>query len=305
MNYPLLPVALRAVVAIAAFRILKPTTNDGEATVASAASDKLMAVSGPAPALAGQLVESHFAGIVPVEYGDTVAVGDLLTSDAIGRAVPATSGNRVIGRAAEKGSLGTIGSVIISPVGEGPGDAQAIYTHLTSKRILPLTLASCTLTDGTPLAKFADGASTTPGLVVDDSEAPGTRWNNHATPAAFATSLAMPSDLNDTADVTLRILASKTGATLADATKFTVGVFVQTLAALRDASADAGGDSGAMVGDAASKTVQELSLTIAAAAVPAVPCIIALTIKPKAGTLGTDDVTIHAAWLEYTPKILT
>ena len=28
------------------------------------------------------------------------------------------------------------------------------------------------------------------------------------------------------------------------------------------------------------------------------------SIKPKAGTLGTDDAFLHAAWLEYTPKLL-
>ena len=33
--------------------------------------------------------------------------------------------------------------------------------------------------------------------------------------------------------------------------------------------------------------------------------LVSLTIKPKAGTLGTDDLCLHACWLEYTRKLMT
>ena len=60
-----------------------------------------------------------------------------------------------------------------------------------------------------------------------------------------------------------------------------------------------------MTGDAATKTMQEETLTIANADVPAVPCRMFLTVQPTDGTLGTDDVVLHSMWLEYTPKMLT
>jgi len=159
--------------------------------------------------------------------------------------------------------------------------------------------------DGTALAAFSDGASNTPGLALDNSEAGGIRWNNAAAPDPICTTIAMPQDLDDGCDVVVHILASKSGATLADATTFDVGAFFQTVGALHDADADAGGTSSAMVGDATAKTVQEETVTIAAANVAASPSCLTLTLQPTDGTLGTDDVTVHAIWLEYTKKFLS
>jgi autotransporter translocation and assembly factor TamB len=74
--------------------------------------------------------------------------------------------------------------------------------------------------------------------------------------------------------------------------------------ALRDADADAGGATTAMAGAATSKTVQHVTRTIAAADIPnptaLLPAVMGLTIKPTATLLGTDDVSIHRVWLEYT-----
>lgn len=159
--------------------------------------------------------------------------------------------------------------------------------------------------DGTALAAFADGASTTPGLALDNSEAAGIRWNNNANPDPICTSLPLPQDLDESADVVVHVLASKSGATLADAVTFDVGAFFQTVGALHDADADAGGTSGAMTGDATAKTVQEVTLTIANADVPASPSVLTLTMQPTDGLLDTDDVTVHGVHLEYTKKLLT
>lgn len=165
-----------------------------------------------------------------------------------------------------------------------------------------IPLASFVDPDGDPLAKFADGASAVPGFNLADSEAFGIRWNNHATPNEILTSVAMPQDLDDAYPVVVHILASKTGATLADAVTFTITAFFQTVGALHDADTNAGGVSSAMTGDAAAKTSQEVTRTIAAADVPASPSVLTLTVKPTAGTLGTDDVIVSAIWLEYTRK---
>lgn len=160
------------------------------------------------------------------------------------------------------------------------------------------------LAAGTALAAFADGDSATPGLAVDNSEAVGIRWNNHATPAAVFTGVQLPHDRQPNTDLVVRILAHKSGATEADAVTFTLGVFFQPLGAAHDADTDAGGATSAMVGTAAAKTVQEVTYTIAATdvpnATPDAPAYMTLSYKPTNGTLGTDDVTVLSIELEYT-----
>lgn len=160
------------------------------------------------------------------------------------------------------------------------------------------------LAAGTALAAFADGASATPGLAVVDSESVGVRWNNHATPAAVFTKVLVPEDKKPNSDVIVHVVCSKVGATVGDATTFTIGAFFNTVGALHDADANAGGATGAVTGDAASKTIQKVTRTIAAADVPnptsAAPSVLALSYKPTDGTLGTDDIVVQAVYLEYT-----
>jgi hypothetical protein len=187
------------------------------------------------------------------------------------------------------------------------GATQEIYQHLESvqKQVnIPIT-AALEVATGALLTVFADGASSVPGTQLTDSKAVSVRWNNHATPAAIAITVAMPQELDDAANVVFHALVSKIGATVGDATKLTVGAFEQTVGALHDADTDFGGDTDAVVGNATSKTVTELTLTLALADIHATPSAITFTIKPKAGTLGTDDFCLHAAWLEYKGKLLT
>jgi hypothetical protein len=171
--------------------------------------------------------------------------------------------------------------------------------------IIELPLFSFQLATGVALAVFADGASATPGYAVVDSEALGIRWNNHATPAAIGRSFLWPADLDPSKDAVLHALVSKTGATVGDATSLTTTLFNSAVpGALHDADADFGGATGAVTGDATAKTVTELTRTLAAADLPqgAFPAACSLTIKPTAGTLGTDDLVLHAVWIEYAKK---
>lgn len=177
---------------------------------------------------------------------------------------------------------------------------------VTAKKQLPLRVTEgLDIATGAKLAVFSNGVSTTPGTQFTDSKTTAVRWNNDAAPGAIALTVPYPADLNDAADVVFHALVSKVGATLADATKLTVGAFEIVPGALHDADADFGGDTNAVVGDATSKTVTELTLTLALANVHAYPAALCLTIKPKAGTLGTDDLLLHSAWLEYKAKLLT
>lgn len=109
-----------ATAAIAAYRIVKFGTNDGEVTQAAAATDLLIGTTGRVTAAAANdRVDVIRSGIAEVEYGGTVARGDELTADASGQAVvaaPAAGSNvRIIGIAEVSGVSGDIGSVFIAP----------------------------------------------------------------------------------------------------------------------------------------------------------------------------------------------
>lgn len=181
---------------------------------------------------------------------------------------------------------------------------QEIYQHLlTAKGII--NLFPFVHTDaGAALAAFSDGDSATPGYCVT-AEGLGIRWNNHGTPTPVGTVVPIPPDFDNTANAVLHVVAAKTGATVGDATKFTVTAFNNDVGALYDADADYGGDSSAMTGDATAKTVQEVTLTLALANLIPYPGCMQITIGPKDGTLGTDDVIMLGATIEYQKKLLT
>lgn len=102
------------------YRIVKFGAADGGVLVAAAATDKLIGVTGRLGfAAIGDRGDVGRLGIYEVEYGGVVTTGDLLTSDASGRAVvaaPAAGSNvRILGTAEAAGVLGDIGSLYISP----------------------------------------------------------------------------------------------------------------------------------------------------------------------------------------------
>lgn len=254
-----------------------------------------------------------------------IALGTVLYGAADGKISDASSGTAqgiciepgtiastaVIEVAAWNVKATTAGTVSIADSGGFTSTATVeaalaeIYQHIASTQaFLNLPLGAWTEQDGTALADFADGDSTTPGWSAGD-EGFGIRWNNHANPDPISTSIPIPPDLDETADVIVHVLAAKVGATVGDAVKWTIEAFNNADGALYDADADFGGDSSAMTGNATSKTCQEETLTLAAANVAASPCVLTLTLQPKDGTLGTDDVIVMGVWLEYTRKILT
>lgn len=179
-----------------------------------------------------------------------------------------------------------------------------IYQHiLTAKGIIDIPMPNIN-NAGVALAAFSSADDPEPGFCVT-AEGMGIRWNNHGTPTPVATKIMVPPDMNAGADAVLHILAAKTGATVGDATKFTIEAFNNDVAALYDADEDFGGDTDAMTGNATAKTVQHVTRTLAHANLTAYPAAIELTIQPKDGTLGTDDVIMLKAWVEYQRKILT
>lgn len=179
-----------------------------------------------------------------------------------------------------------------------------LYTSLQSTQgVIELPASSFYLATGAPLAVFSGGASAVPGSEFTGSEAFGIRWNNNATLDGVVTSRLVPPDMDITANATLVIHAAKIGATPGDLPTFDATVFNQPVGALYDADATYGGTTSAMT-NAATKTVQSVTLTLALANLAAFPARFSLSIKPTDGTLGTDDLLMTGAHILYTKKLL-
>ena len=265
----------------------------GNLALCSTAGERPLGVLQDDPAASGRAGLVRTAGLTKVEAGGTIAQDDLLTVDANGKAVAAgDTGGYVWGVANEAGSSGEIISALIGMQGVGLTGA---------KGTLQIPMSVWQEADGTALADFADGASNTPGYSAGD-ESFGIRWNNAAAPDPISCSVTVPQDIDTSANVTMNILAAKVGATVGDATTWTVEAFNNVDGALYDADTDYGGTSSAMTGDAATKTCQLETLTLAAANLPAAGSQIVLTIQPTDGTLGTDDVILLGVSLVYSRK---
>lgn len=109
----------KAEAAIPANTLVKlSATTDGQVLAAAAVGDKLIGVSTDIAAAINERCDVILEGAADVLYGGAVTRGDLLTSDATGRAVTAAPGagvnNSVIGRALVSGVAGDIGQCIIS-----------------------------------------------------------------------------------------------------------------------------------------------------------------------------------------------
>lgn len=190
------------------------------------------------------------------------------------------------------------------PAPAGASNA-AIYQALqTAHAVLPFQLAGSILAAGTPMAAFANGTPSAPGITLDNSKAVGIRWNNNATQVAiWLPPLTLPLDLDPTAAATFVVMAAKSGATSGDATTFTITAFAQTVGALEDAGSDLGGVTTAMTGTATAKTIQRVTLSLAVPPTP--PAQLSVSIMPTGAVLGTDDVTVTGFWLEYKRKLQT
>ena len=110
----------KAVAAIPAFTIVKGTANAGEATPATAATDKILGVSDSVGQSAGNMVDVAIEGVHKVTAGAAFDAGDMLMSDAQGRAIralfAAASTRHVIGKAlAPAVAAGDIVAFLVSP----------------------------------------------------------------------------------------------------------------------------------------------------------------------------------------------
>lgn len=118
MSNLLLAKNYKAEAAITAFTIVKPGAAEGNVLQAAAVSDASFGVTTDIAAAINERCDVILAGEADVLYGGTVTRGDLLTSDASGRAVTAAPAagvnNRIIGIARISGVVGDVGKVLIS-----------------------------------------------------------------------------------------------------------------------------------------------------------------------------------------------
>jgi hypothetical protein len=197
--------------------------------------------------------------------------------------------------------------VHISPLQPAPAadatEIDELQANAVAKKELELDVVAFTKVDGTSLAKYSAANDGTCGTYGDGTKVLGVRWNNTAgTTDTIAKTFKVPRDLDTTAAPKVYIKCAKVGATAGDATTFVVGLYAQTEGEAYDAGANLGGTTGAITGDATSKDVQLVSVTCSA--MPDNASGMTITINPTAAKLGTDDIIITHAWVEYTPKML-
>lgn len=105
--------------AVAAYRIVKPGTADGNVLQAAAATDSLMGVCESVGPALGERCDVVKSGIADVEFGGTVTRGGPITADANGKAVaaaPAAGSNvRIIGFAEVSAVAGDIAPILVAP----------------------------------------------------------------------------------------------------------------------------------------------------------------------------------------------
>ncbi len=163
-------------------------------------------------------------------------------------------------------------------------------------------LFAAVLTAGTAIADFSNGASATPGY--ENVETTGIRWNDNATHTPIKMGVTLPRNFDGSRPATLYIWAAKTGATAAISPTFTVTAFTTKPGDLYDADADFGGVTAALTDVATAKTIQQVSLTLAAADLPDDgPATLNITIQPTDGTLATnDDLILNRVFVEFYTK---
>jgi len=106
--------------AIAKFRIVKFSA-DGTVVQGAAATDSLIGVVDiPNAAILNDRVDVVRDDITQIELGGTVVGGDLLTSDAQGRAIKSTPAagvnHRIVGIAEASGVVGDIIYMLVAPI---------------------------------------------------------------------------------------------------------------------------------------------------------------------------------------------
>ena len=170
-----------------------------------------------------------------------------------------------------------------------------IYQHIASAQVtIPIPLGAITMEDGTVLTKQA---TTVAGIAqLADKEQVINIPINCTSGESLGFTVPVPQDLDDTADITVHVLAGKAAALDA----LTLDCEVYPCAVGDTANADIQDTAAQTITEAAS----ELTFTCGDDGVLAAPGTLSVVLA-LGGTNDGDAVYIYGVWVEYTRKILT
>jgi len=157
--------------------------------------------------------------------------------------------------------------------------------------VIPISIGSGRIADGTSPAAFSDGVSD--GFVV--SEGLMYRYNVNTT-APLYFEIPLPDYLDGGEDIEVKIRVSREGATDTDLTAEVAAFFISS-GDVYTADADCGGTTGVI--DQATTVVSEETVTIAAADVPAAPLMLGLSVMPTTALLNSDDMNLHSLLIRF------
>lgn len=115
--------------------------NTGKVTVCNSAGERAFGVLQNDPT-ANQAATIAIGGVAKVIAGDTIAIGDQIATDASGRAIPATTGQIVLGDAISAGAVGNVVSVLLRYVSSA--------TALTNSADVTVSTAELKALNATP-----------------------------------------------------------------------------------------------------------------------------------------------------------
>ncbi len=252
------------------------------------------------------------SGTFEVIAEDEIAVGAVVYGAADGK-VKDTSAGSAIGVALEAAAddiveivdfsvlSTTAGTVSIADAGDHTtettveGATQEIYQHiLSAQQTIPIPLGAITQEDGTALTKQA---TTVAGYAqLSDAEIVINIPVDCSAGESLGFSVAVPQELDDSADITVHVLAGKS----ADLDTLTLDCEVYPCAVGDTANADIQDTAAQSITEAAS----ELVFTCGADGVLAAPGSLSVVLS-VGGTNDGDAVYIYGVWLEYQSQILT
>ncbi|MFA5401638.1 MAG: capsid cement protein [Dehalococcoidia bacterium] len=158
-----------------------------------------------------------------------------------------------------------------------------------------------TAEDGTALTKAVDSPAGV-GFAQISNKNQVIKWEADGTPSKIVAHFTLPQDLNDAKDIVLHLLGQPAAASPAITPTFTVEAFFDVAGTAVGGDTDCGGTSAEF---AATAVLQEKTLTITAANLPASPSALTLVLNPTDGQMDTTDFYLAGLWLEGTRSALT
>jgi hypothetical protein len=252
-------------------------------------------------------------GTVEVEAADTWALGAVLYSANDGKVSDSSSGTAIGQAMAAATDAGDIiemvpyvvastaaGNVSVADTGTFTSTetveaalAEIYQGLLTAQATIPVPLGAITMEDGTVLTKQA---TTVAGIAqLADKEQVILIPIDCSAGETLGFTVPVPQDLDDTADITVHVLAGKGG----DLDTLTLDCEVFPCAVGDTANADIQDTAAAAITAAAS----ELVFTCGADGVLEAPGTLSVVLI-VGGTNDGDAIYIYGAWVEYTRKIL-